>query len=194
MAPIVLFKTILIHLAQAGTNASAESGNEALLIWVFALFAVALTLAALELFIPSGGLIGAASFICSMAAVGVAFKIGSGYGLSALGFMVIATPTTIWLGLKVFPNTPVGKQIILTSASSPEELQKRDIEKREAERAITGLIGARGKTMTALRPGGTIQIEGEDVEAFAETGMIDADVEVEIVSIKGRQLKVREVE
>lgn len=183
-----------IHiLAQSGSATAGDAGNEALLVWVFALFGVALAVAALEIFIPSGGILGAASFLCAVAAIIVAFRIGSGFGLSATGFAVVATPATIWLGLKAFPNTPVGRRIILSAGSSPDELQKREIEKREEEQAITGLIGARGKTMTALRPGGTLRIEGEDVEAFAETGMIEADVEVEIVSIQGRQLRVREI-
>lgn len=183
---------VIQQFAQAGPAAS-ESGNEALLIWVFALFGVAVALAALEIFIPSGGLLGAAAFICSVAAIIVAFRIGTGFGLSATGFTLVATPATIWMGLRVFPNTPVGRRIILSAGSTPDELQQREIEKRAEAEAINSLIGARGTTLTALRPGGTLRIEGEDVEAFAETGMIEADVEVEIVSIHGRQLRVREV-
>ncbi len=178
----------------AGTPAVvANAGNEALLIWVFALFGVAVAIAALEIFIPSGGVLGAAAFLCSVAAIVVAFKISTGYGAAATGFAVMATPATIWMGIKVFPNTPMGRRIILSAGSTPDEMQIAEIEKREELRAISSLVGARGRTMTALRPGGTMRLEGEDVEAFAETGMIEADVEVEIVSIADRQLRVRAV-
>jgi len=187
-----LYKSILLQLAQ-GTTTSPDAGNEALLIWVFSLFGIALTLSALELFIPSHGLLGIGAFLCAMAGIGVAFKIGPGYGLSSIAFTVVATPTMIWVWIKVFPNTPVGRRIILTAGSTPEEMQKRELDRHEEARAITALIGARGKTMTALRPGGTVRIEGEDIEAFAETGMIEADEKIEVVNIHGRQVKVRKI-
>jgi len=183
---------IIAQLAQI-TPATPDAGNEALLVWVFSLFGMALALAALELFIPSHGLLGVGAFLCAMAGVGVAFKIGPGYGLSAVAFTVVSTPTMIWVWIKVVPNTPVGKRIILTAGSTPEELQQREIAKHEEARAITALVGARGIAMTALRPGGTVRIEGEDIEAFAETGMIEADEKVQVVNIRGRQVKVRKI-
>ena len=192
MMPMTPCSTMILQLAQ-GTNTTPDAANEALLIWVFSLFGIALALAALELFIPSHGLLGIGAFLCAMAGAGVAFKIGPGYGLTAVAFMVVATPTMIWVWIKVFPNTPVGKRIILTAGSTPEELQQREIERHEEERAITALVGARGVAMTALRPGGTVRIEGEDLEAFAETGMIEADEKIEVVNIHGRQVKVRKI-
>jgi len=192
MTMIPLLKASLVTLAQGSTESgSAEAGNEALLVWVFALFGIAIALGVLEIFIPSGGIIGVVAFLCALAAVAVAFRIGSGYGMSAVGFLILATPSSIWLGLKVFPSTPVGRKIILSDGSSPEDLQQRQMERREENQAISSLVGAHGVTLTALRPGGTIRIEDEDVEAFAETGMIESGEEVEVVSVHGRQLKVR---
>jgi membrane-bound ClpP family serine protease len=139
-------------------------------------------------------MIGIVAALCAVGAVIVAFRIGPGYGMSSLGFMAIATPTTFWVGLRVFPYTPVGKRIILSSGSSPEDLQRRESERLAENQSIRALVGAEGVAMTALRPGGTIRIDGVDVEAFAETGMIEAGQAVRIVSTSGRLLKVRSIE
>ncbi len=186
-----MIDTLLIHLAYTTPPLGTDSGNEALLIWVFGLFAIALGLVVLEIFIPSGGVIGIAALLCSIAAVGLAFRIGIGYGLSAAGFWVLATPSSVWVALKVFPNTPVGKRIILTDGTTSDDIQKRDVERQFENRSIASLVGMTGEAITDLRPGGTIRIEGQDVEAFAESGYIEVGETVEIVSTNGRQLKVR---
>ena len=113
--------------------------------------------------------------------------------MAALGFLLYATPTCIWLALKIMPNTPIGRRIILMDNRSDEQLARDHLNKVEEAAAIDGLIGAQGRALTDLRPGGTIRIDGEDVEAFAETGYVEAGNDVEVVSVHGRQIKVRQV-
>lgn len=169
----------------------AEGANTGLLLWMIGLFALAFALAALEVFIPSGGVLGAAAMLSAIGAVGVAFRIGPLSGLTALGFVVVATPAVIWLSLQVFPNTPIGRRIILNEGMSEEEIRGRAEEKAAQSAAITALVGARGVALSDLRPGGQVRIEGEDVEAFSEIGFISSGTTVEVTSVMGRQIKVR---
>ena len=46
-------------------------------------------------------------------------------------------------------------------------------------------------TESDLRPVGMIRIDGDRHEALAETGVIDANIEVEVVEVYDNQLKVR---
>ncbi|MFG0331638.1 MAG: NfeD family protein [Phycisphaerales bacterium] len=175
----------LIALAQATT------GGDSQFVWVFGLFGLAFALFVLEIFIPSGGLIGAASFLCALAAVTIAFRISPLSGFGALGVLAFATPTLTWAALKIMPNTPIGRRIILSDGTSEDDLQQRESERAAEAAQISALVGARGETMTSLRPGGTVRIDGEDVEAYAEIGYIEAGVEVEVVAVSGRYLRVR---
>ena len=54
-------------LAQAAQNAATGQGDESYLLWGMILLAVAFALLVMEMFLPSGGLIGA---LCGIAAVG----------------------------------------------------------------------------------------------------------------------------
>ena len=53
------------------------------------------------------------------------------------------------------------------------------------------LIGVNGVSITALRPVGTVKIEGKRIDALAETGVIDADTPVVVTDVYDNQIKVR---
>ncbi|MCC6909272.1 MAG: hypothetical protein IT430_15140 [Phycisphaerales bacterium] len=186
MSPLDAF----INLAQTTTaQAPADTGG-ALGWWVVGLLMLAAIMVALELFVPSGGLISVVAGLCAIAAVVLAFRISMTTGGIALGLVVVLTPTILWLAIKVFPSTPVGRHIILTEGTTEEDMQRRLHERHAEAEAISSLIGAQGKALTGLRPGGTIRLDGEDIEAFAETGIIPAGTRVVITSVNGRQIRV----
>ncbi|MCL4199122.1 MAG: hypothetical protein KJZ69_16660 [Phycisphaerales bacterium] len=175
-------------LAQGAT--AAGNGPEVLGWWVVGLLTMAALLVAVELFVPSGGLISVVAGLCAIAGVVIAFRINVMTGLVALGLVAVGGPTVFWAAIKVFPSTPVGRNIILTAGTTEEDIQRRQSEKRAETQAITALVGARGKALTGLRPGGTVRIDGEDIEAFAETGIIQAGTRVVVTSVQGRQIRV----
>ncbi len=179
---------VIITLAQT-TPAPADT-NGALGWWVVGLLTLAALMVALELFVPSGGLISIVAGLSAIAGVVVAFQISIVTGLIALGLVVVLTPTILWMAIKVFPSTPVGRNIILTEGTTEEDMQRRLHERHAEAEAISSLIGAQGRALTGLRPGGTIRLDGEDIEAFAETGIIPAGTKVVITSVNGRQIRV----
>ncbi len=179
---------VIITLAQ--TTPAPADANSSLGWWVVGLLTLAALMVALELFVPSGGLISVVAGLSAIAGVVVAFKISIVTGLIALGLVLVLTPTILWMAIKVFPSTPVGRNIILTEGTTEEDMQRRLHERHAETEAISSLIGAQGKALTGLRPGGTIRLDGEDIEAFAETGIIPAGTKVVITSVNGRQIRV----
>ena len=185
----------LFIVAQEGTSTAAQAAGAAepgsAFAWCVGLLLAAVALGILEMFVPSFGTIGLGALVCAIAGVIAGWTHDPLTGLAATGFVAAAGPTMLWVWVKVLPHTPVGKRVILSQGDREEDQARREVERRQEEEALLSLVGARGTALTELRPGGTVRIEGEDVEAFAEIGMISAGSAVEIVSVAGRQIKVR---
>jgi len=56
------------------------------------------------------------------------------------------------------------------------------------------LVGKRGKTLTPLRPAGSVLIDGERVDVVSDGGYIPADRQVEVIQVEGVRVVVRAVE
>ncbi|MCC5945277.1 MAG: hypothetical protein JJT94_10100 [Bernardetiaceae bacterium] len=54
-------------------------------------------------------------------------------------------------------------------------------------------VGKQGITLTALRPSGTAEFDGESFEVKSTGGFIDQKTPVEITQIKGRQITVKPI-
>jgi membrane-bound serine protease (ClpP class) len=55
-------------------------------------------------------------------------------------------------------------------------------------------IGERGTSLTMLRPAGKARFDNRVVDVFSDGGFIPAETKIEIVSISGRRVIVRETE
>lgn len=157
---------------------------------VIILFVAAVVLFVLEIFIPSGGLLAVLSASCLAGAIVCSFMIDPGLGLLAVIVALIGVPCAIALAIKVFPNTPVGKLMILSDSQTTTV--KRD-EGASDERA-SELVGRRGVAITGLRPVGTCRVEGQRLECLSEVGTIEAGTPVEVTRVQETQIRVRAVE
>lgn len=184
---------MLFTLAQATTSASA--GNEAYFLWGCALFGVAVVLLAVELFVPSGGLLGILCGITAIASIVSFFRYDTGWGVGVtLGYIVL-TPIALVFFFRLWINSPIAKAMILGDADQSADLEEasvrseQDRQRRLAE--LQELVGAEGYAETALRPVGTIRINGIRTDAMAESGVIEADTPVVVTDIYDNQIKVR---
>lgn len=169
--------------------------NEALLMWGFGLFALAFLLLTLELFIPSGGILGGMSAISAVSAVVAFFKFSTGWGLTASAALLVLAPVSVSLMIKVWPHTPVGRRLILGSPGTERaEHAKAEAEARHTEKlAHEALIGQEGTALTAMRPVGEIEVDGTRYEGLAQGEMIDTGTQIRVVGLDGTSLKVRAV-
>ena len=160
------------------------------IIWAILLMALGLGLAALEIFIPSGGILGFLSIASIIGSVWLAFSFSS----TAAGFVFIGTaavglPVVILFAFKWLPHTPVGKRLLLGTPKSDDVLPEEDPRKKYRE-----LIGKHGIAKSAMLPGGAIEIDGKTCEAVSESGAIDQGDAVEVVRIRNNRMVVKRLD
>ena len=157
--------------------------------WAVALGAVALIFFVLEVFLPSGGLLGGLSAAALIGLIIVLFMIDTGYGVIGVAVSIILVPMAIAIAFKVFPHTPVGRALILAHEQSAEGVRYSSTGVDDT----SNLLGKEGVTVSELRPVGTCTIDDRSVECLALTGVIDPGVKVKVVEVAGIEVKVRPV-
>lgn len=167
--------------------------DSTILLMGLGLLAAALLLVVAEMFIPSGGLIAIGAGAAAIAGIVVLFRHSDPWwGFIGIGLVLVGTPITFNLALKVWPTTPVGRRMLMgdTTEADVEAKRAAEAEARERRRA---LVGAEGEVISTLRPVGIVRIGEEKHDALAETGIIEPGVRVRVVAVTDNQLKVRTV-
>ncbi len=157
------------------------------------LLAVAVGLFASEIFIPSGGLIGAAAVLCLAGAVWCAWDAWWVESRSTfwtfIASIVVLIPSGMGLAVYVIPRTKWGRSVLL-SAPSAESVRPFVAE----EEHLNALVGQQGRTITPLNPGGLVLIEGERMHAESEGMMLEADQVVDVIEVRSNRLLVRQAD
>lgn len=150
--------------------------------WI--LIACSAVLFALELFVPSGGIISAIGGLCLIAAVIASFFAGVKTGM----IFSIGTTTAVALGLvfflKVWPHTPVGRRIVMAPQTEGEVI---DAEQRES---INQLVGSIGLAKTQMLPSGLVIINDETYDAVSEGMAIEPGNPIEVIAVRMNRLIV----
>lgn len=165
--------------------------EQAVILWGFGLLLAGLFLAVLELFVPSGGVIGLVAFLLALASVVAFWQVSWMWGTISLLLVLVLTPVTVNFALRVMPNTPMGRQLILVNTE--EEQAEQALREQERLQQEQALVGARGVALTDLRPIGTAEIEGTRLEVMADGGPIESGSAVKVWSVHGNQVRVRAV-
>jgi len=157
------------------------------IVWAILLMVIGLALVVLEIFIPSGGILG---FLAVVSVVGSIFMAFSGAG-TTIGFAFVAIamvglPTAVVLALKWLPETPIGRRLLLGVPTDDDVLPEDDPRHR-----LQKLVGRQGTAKTDMRPGGNVIVAGETYEAVSESGPIDLDQAIEVVLVRNNRLVVR---
>lgn len=156
------------------------------LVWAALLLLIGLGLVMLEVFVPSGGVIGFLSIASVLAAVALAFYRGAWYGLSFLGAAVIAVPIVLAAALRWWPETPIGRRVLLEAPTSEEVLPDSD-----QRRSLKSLVGRVGEAKSLMLPSGSVLIDGRTVDALSEGVAIEKGQWVQVVEVRGTRVVVR---
>ena len=160
------------------------------LLWVISLLLLGLGVMALEVFVPSGGILGFVSIAALVAGVATAFlEQGAAAGMASLAVVVLAVPVVLAMAFRWFPETPLGRRVLPPAPESADVLP--DLERR---RHVRELVGHTGRAVSELLPWGRVEIDGETVDAMSEGGPIEAEVAIEAVGVQGTALVVRPAE
>ncbi len=157
------------------------------ILWSVLLLIVGCALVALEIFLPSGGIIGFLAATAFVAAIVMAFYNGGPVkgALFLLGAMVLL-PTVVAVAFKYWPHTPIGRRLLL-SIPSDEDTLPRD-EKAKRQKSLVGKIGV---AKSKMLPSGAVVIEGKTVDAVSQGMAIDAGQKVVVLEVKGNRVVVR---
>lgn len=155
------------------------------LFWPIVCLVAGLLLLFVEVFIPSGGLIGFLSIGMLVVSLWLGFTHSTTTGLALLVSLLVLLPMTLGLAVKLWPKTPMGKRLILRPPDADELLPE------SFGPPLEHLIGQFGRTLTPLRPSGAVDFEGRRLDGLSEEGLIPTGSLVQAVQVRGHQLVVR---
>jgi membrane-bound serine protease (ClpP class) len=149
--------------------------------WYFTLLVCGLFLIGSEIFLPGGilGVIGAASLI---GAAVIGFNIFSPVlGWLSLLLILILTGLAVFIWIKYFPKSPVGKALSLAQNISAKDQDNSPWKP-----------GMKGIALSDLRPSGKALIENRRADVIAENGTwIERNAAVELTKVEGNRIHVR---
>jgi membrane-bound serine protease (ClpP class) len=137
----------------------------------------------LEVFIPSGGIIGTVSAIFFVASIMIAFqRAGAMTGFAFTAATVFAVPVLLALAFKYWPKTPMGKNFLGELPTDDEVLPE------DPRRALVGRVGvARSKML----PSGAVEIDGQVVDAITRGQAIEPGAYVTVIEVRANRVVVR---
>ena len=163
------------------TNASHPIAE----VWTLISFVAGITLLALEIFIPSFGLIG----ICGLVLVGLSlynsFRMdGREVILLVAATLAIIISVTAYVTLGFRAN--IFDKGILKSVNSKERGYNSKAD-------YSHLVGKTGNSRSILRPTGRIEIDGNYYDATSQGEFIKSFCKIEVVSVKDGHIVVKEI-
>jgi membrane-bound ClpP family serine protease len=148
------------------------------------LFLVGITLAFLDLFIPSGATLLVMGIIATIASILFAFRVSSTFGMLMLTLSLSALPASLFVAVKVWPRTYVGKRVILPPPQPNPEVS-------ETNDSATFPVGEVIKLDAPLLPSGAIRLNNQIYNLVAQSGAIEAQTHVEVIEQRGREFVVK---
>lgn len=132
----------------------------------------------LEVFIPSGGILGFLSLGC------IAFGI---YGLFYQGRPLLGAGAIAGTSVAVILGIRFGLRRLSFSGSLPPDVVT------SVDERIETLVGKRGVALTPLRPAGMALIEGRKVDVVTLGDFLDRNVQIQVIDNAGNRVVVRAV-
>ena len=140
---------------------------------------------ALELFVPSAGLLGVLAGCMIITSVVMAFLTSWYTGMVFLLVTLLLVPVMLMLMIKIWPHTPIGKRLL----SDDETLTDVLPQGKHYDRG--DLAGKTGIAKTMMLPSGQIVIDGQKYDAVSDGFAIEAGDRVKVVSIKENRIYVQ---
>jgi membrane-bound serine protease (ClpP class) len=130
----------------------------------------------LEVFIPSGGILGILSMGCAIFGVYCLFHQGRPVlGVTSIALFVLIAALGVKYGLSRFS---------FTGSLGP-------VESSSVDERIENLVGKEGTALTPLRPAGMALIEGHRVDVVAQGSFLDVGAVVRVINTAENRVLVR---
>lgn len=157
------------------------------IITPIALAAFGVLFIALEVFIPSAGVLGVLATVSLLSAIVSAFWYGGlTVGTIFMAITVIGVLFFIQYLVKKWPTTTLGRLILVEPPAEDELLPDRS--------ELHSMVGRVGQALSLMLPSGFVEIDGKKFDASA-TGTVEEGTWVEVVSVRnGVNLVVRPID
>lgn len=152
------------------------------MLWPILLLLVGMLIIVLEIFVPSGGILGVLAAAAIVASVVLGFSVSIQTGLVVLVLVFILTPVTVGYAFRLWPKTPLGKKILGGDLPSMEESLPVS--------QLPELLGEYGTAHSDLLPNGEVAIEGKRYAALSEGKPIDAGESIRVIAVRMNRLIV----
>lgn len=162
-----------------------------LLVWGVALLAISVLILIIELFVPSGGMLGVTAAVVAVAGVVCLWRHDTTSGITGTLAVLVLGPLAFMFMLKIWPQTPMGRRLINAPTEEEQMAQRQSEEQQKSERLA--LIGKEGTALTDLRPVGLVEINGQRHEVLSETHFVPTGSKVRVTHADLAQIKVRRV-
>lgn len=153
------------------------------LVWPFVILMIAILIISIEVFVPSAGVLTFLAAATVVASISTAFYYaGLMRGTMFLAFTCVLVPFYVALMIKVWPQTPMGRRILIQPPDEDEILPKRDLDH---------LVGRYGTAKSPMLPSGAIVIDGRTYDAVTQGVSIDRGESIAVVAVQGNRVIVR---
>lgn len=157
------------------------------IVWAVVLLVIGLAVMMLEVFLPSGGVLGFVSVVAIVSAIVTAFvQQGVLAGFVMLGMSIGLVPTVLVVAFRWFPATPLGRRVLPPPPEPSDVLPQQAA--RDAAKATVGLVGT---VVDELVPWGRVLVADRLHEAMSEGGVVAAGTPIEVIGTQGTSLVVR---
>lgn len=154
------------------------------LVWSSLLVVAGFSLIVLEILLPSGGVLSILSAAAFIAGVLLAFRSGgAATGFTFITIVLVLAPAVLTVAFRYLPQTPIGRAL-LGEAPRDEDVLPEDPRRK--------LIGQRGIARSKMLPSGSVEIDGQMVDAVAKGQSIEPGEEVIVVEVRGNRVMVRQ--
>ena len=155
---------------------------ESYLTVALVLIAIGVVLLGAEIVLPTGGILVVGALLFFALGVGTILYYGDTLEATvAIAGLAIGIPVAGLVAVSAWRRMSIGNALE-TTAGGPDTAE------------ADALVGRVGKTVSPMRPSGTVEIDGRRIDAMTEGMMIDAGAWVRCVAIKGGRVIVRQMD
>lgn len=150
--------------------------------WAIVLMVLGCGVLILEVFVPSGGVLGFLAALVMVASIVMAFRRDLTTGLSFILAALVVAPMVVGLAFRFWPRTPMGKAFL-------GELQtEEDVRPDDARRQLLGRVGV---AQSKMLPSGAVLIEGHLIDAVSQGMAIEVGDPVVVIEVRANRVIVR---
>jgi membrane-bound ClpP family serine protease len=153
--------------------------------WAIILLLLGCALVVLEVFVPSGGILGLLAGCAILGSIVFAFRRDATAGLVFVLLSLVAVPTLMALAFRVWPHTPMGKAFL---GELPSEEEIKPIDTRR------GLVGRLGTAKSKMLPSGSVLVDGQWIDAVTQGDAIEPGEPIIVVEVRANRVIVRRAE